>query len=104
MREAGESDDSMSEFEEMINNGDPELCDALLNGTKLRGEFGLGLSARQFGDLLKRAGFAQIGKFRMDGRSSVKTTYYTRDFTPFEGPAEFHLSIIRQMLDPDGLG
>ena len=104
MREAGEADDSMSEFEELINNGDPELCDALLNGTKLRGEFGLGLSTRQFGDLVKRAGFAQIGKFRVDGRSSAKTTYYTRDFTPFEGPAEFHLSIIRQMLDPDGLG
>lgn len=103
MREAGEADDSLSDLEELINQGEPDMCDALLNGSKLRGEFGLGLSSRQFGDLMKRAGFVLIGKFRMDGRGSAKTTYYTRDFTPFSGPAEGHLAIIRNMLDPDGL-
>ena len=104
MREAGEADDTLSELEDAINQGEPDMCDELLNGSKLRGEFGLGLSTRQFGDLMKRAGFVLIGKFRMDGRGSPKTSFYTRDFTPFEGPAEGHLAIIRNMLDPDGLG
>lgn len=103
MREAGEADDSLADLEALINQGEPDMCDALLNGTKLRGEFGLALSSRQFGDLMRRAGFALIGKFRMGGRGSAKTTYYTRDFTPFSGPAEGHLAIIRNMLDPDGL-
>lgn len=104
MREAGEADDSMSEFEDSINQGEVDLCDALLNGTKLRGEFGMSLSSRQFGELVKRAGFALIGKFQLEGRTGPKTTFYTRDFTPFEGPAETHLSIIRSMLDPEGDG
>ncbi len=101
MREAGEVDDSLSELEAAINNGEPDMCNELLNGSKLRGEFGLGLSTRQFGDLMKRAGFSVIGKYRMDSRTGPKTTFYTRDFTPFEGPAEGHLAIIRKMLEPD---
>lgn len=104
MREAGESDDSLSELEDAINKGEPDMCDELLNGTRLRGDFGLGLSTRQFGELMKRAGFALIGKFRMGERTGPKTTFYTRDFTPFEGPAETHLSIIRNMLNDDGDG
>ena len=68
--------------------------------------FGLGLTAKQFGDLLKRAGFSLIGKYRMDGRGSPKSSFYTRDFTPFEGPADGHLAIILRMIDgdDDGLG
>lgn len=104
MREAGESDDSLAELEAEINKGEPDMCDALLNGTKLRGEFGLGLTGRQFGDLMRRAGFTLIGKYRMGGRDAPFERFYTRDFAPFKGVAEKHLSIIRNMLDPDGLG
>lgn len=106
MREAGEVDDSLSELEDLLNRGEPDMCDELVNGSKLRGEFGLGLSTRQFGDLMRRAGFTLIGKFRMDGRGSPKTSFYTRDSSAFSGPAEGHLAIIRKMLDPpddDGL-
>jgi hypothetical protein len=101
MREAGEADDSLEDLEDLINKGDPELCDALLNGSKLRGEFGMSLSTRQFGSLLARAGFKRIGKFRVGGRSDPQSTYYTRDFTPFSGPAEMHLETIRKMLEAD---
>lgn len=103
MRESAfssDDDDGLS-IDEFINQGDPELSDELLSSKKLRDETALGtFPPREYGQMLARAGFVKVGKYRLGGAGSDLVTYYTRKFAPFAKVARReYLNVIREMLD-----
>lgn len=100
MREAASTgEDAGDEIEFLLNQGDPEISDVLLNSTKLRETSTLGsIGPRAYGAMLAKAGFALIGNFRVDG--VTKANYYTRHSERFVGESWQKLAAIRAILDP----
>lgn len=103
MRESAFSmeDEDAQPIDEFINQGDPELSDALLNSSKLRDSTVLGTyPPRVYGQMLSRAGFVKIGRYRTEGADAELVTYYTRDFSPFAKVSRReYLDVIRGLLD-----
>lgn len=103
MRDHAESTDDMRTLEEALNDGDPQLCDNVVNSQRLRehGIFGA-LPRAVFGQLLRNAGFAAIGKFRIGGNSKEPlVTYYTRHSELFPGDNTARLRALRDMIEEE---
>lgn len=102
--EAEGRDDSMSALEEVINEGaNPLISEAVLCAAELRSHPVLSvLPSRTLGMLLARAGFAAIGKFRINGTSSEPNlTYYTRRSELFPGEQADKLQKLRELVNFD---
>lgn len=100
MREEAEGSDDMDVLERLIADPSiPEISETVLLGQALSAgthELSM-LNKRAMGALLHQAGFAQLGRFRLDGNSSVRQTVYTRRGDLFRGRDA--LTVIREHLD-----
>ena len=100
------AEDDLELLDSKINQGDPELSDDLLNSDKLRDTGDFIMPGAAFGYLLKRAGFAKLGRYRVTGSSADPlTTFYTKNSGLFSRDA---LNKIREMIGTtpidDGFG
>lgn len=108
MRDAAESsNDNMRALEDALLEGDPLISNEVLSAKALREHSILGtMPPRAFSYLLNQAGFAIIGKFRIDGRDGDNVNYYTRHSELFTGRGFDDMQKIRELITPvdDGFG
>lgn len=107
MRDQSEASDDTDALESILEESeDPEICEKLLNSDKAReamSDTGRAPGqSRAWGAMLSRAGFVMIGRYRVHGRGSPNSRYYSRHPQLF--PRGRELESIRQMLgiDEDG--